>query len=111
MTKVMNFLSLSVTSVMEKILGVIFDKLNFNCHLDKLCKKAGQKIHGLARVSNFESQTKESYYECLYIISIQLLSIIMDAPFSFNKFGNKQNSPRVLSIVYRDNNSSFESLP
>ena len=34
----------------------------------------------------------------------------MDAPFSFNKFENKENSPRALHIVYRDNNSSFESL-
>ena len=40
----------------EKILGVVFDnKLNFNCHLDKLCKKAGQKIHALSRVSTFTS--------------------------------------------------------
>ena len=30
----------------QKILGVIFDnKLNFNTHVSKLCKRAGQKIH------------------------------------------------------------------
>ena len=36
----------------EKILGVYFDKLNFNSHLKKLCKKASQKLHALARLSN-----------------------------------------------------------
>ena len=39
-----------------KILGVYFDnKLNFNIHLNKLCKKASQKLHALARVSTFMS--------------------------------------------------------
>ena len=81
----------------EKIIGVVFDnKLNFNCHLDKLCKKAGQKIHTVAR----ESQTKGSYYECLHIFSVQLLSIIVDALFSFNKFENKQNSPHMIYDIY-----------
>ena len=41
-------------SMDEKILGVYFDnKLNFNTYLTKLCKKASQKLHALARVSNF----------------------------------------------------------
>ena len=40
----------------EKILGVYFDnKLNFNTHVKKLCKKASQKLHALARVSNLMS--------------------------------------------------------
>ena len=37
----------------EKVLDVYFDnKLNFHTHVDKLCKKAGQKLHALATVSN-----------------------------------------------------------
>ena len=40
----------------EKILCVNFDnEHNFNTHISKLCKKAGQKLHALARVSNFMS--------------------------------------------------------
>ena len=40
----------------EKILGVYFDnKLNFEYHIGKLCKKASQKLHALARVSVFMS--------------------------------------------------------
>ena len=40
----------------EKFLGVYFDnKLNFNTHLRKLCKKASQKIHALARLPSLMS--------------------------------------------------------
>ena len=40
----------------ENILGVYFDnKLNFNNHINKLCQKVSQKLHALARVSNFMS--------------------------------------------------------
>ena len=34
----------------------------------------------------------------------------MDAPFSFNQFENKQNSPQSLKHCNRDSNSSFKSL-
>ena len=34
-----------------KILGVNFNKLNFNIHLTKLCKQAGQKLHSM--ISNY----------------------------------------------------------
>ena len=40
----------------EKLLGVTFDnKLCFDIHVAKLCKKAGQKLHALARISNLMS--------------------------------------------------------
>ena len=40
----------------EKILGDYFEnKLNFNTHLRKPCKKVSQKIHALARLSNLMS--------------------------------------------------------
>ena len=40
----------------EKILGVYFDnKLNFDYHIDKLCKKVSQKLYALAGVSVFMS--------------------------------------------------------
>ena len=44
----------------EKILGIHFDnKLNFSTHVTKLCKTAGQKLHALARISNFMSLKKK----------------------------------------------------
>ena len=45
-----------LSSTEEKILGIHFDnKLNFNNHVKKLCKKASQKLHALARLSNLMS--------------------------------------------------------
>ncbi len=38
----------------EKLLGVTFDKkLNFRTHINEVCKKAAQKLHALARLSNY----------------------------------------------------------
>ena len=38
----------------EKLLGLMIDnKLNFKRHISSLCKRDGQKLHALARVSTF----------------------------------------------------------
>ena len=38
----------------EKLLGIAFDKnLNFNCHVEYICKEAGQNLHALERVAKF----------------------------------------------------------
>ena len=38
----------------EKLLGVTIDnKLSFNVHISNLCKKAGQKLHALPRISRY----------------------------------------------------------
>ena len=40
----------------EKLLGITIDhKLKFNEHVNNLCKKANQKLHALARISNYMS--------------------------------------------------------
>ena len=96
----------------EKILGVYFDnKLNFNTHVKKLCKKASKKLHALARLSNF--------------MSIRQRKIIMNAfinsQFSYCPliwmFHNRTTNSlinniheRALRIVYQDNTSSFSQL-
>ena len=99
-------------SMDEKILGVYFDnKLNFNIHLKKICKKASQKLHALARVSN--------------LMSIRQRKIIMNA-FIHSQFSYcpliwmchsriihsliNNIHERALRIVYKDNTSSFALL-
>ena len=43
----------------EKLLGVTFDKkLSFTKHVEDLCKKADQKLHALARLSNYTDPVK-----------------------------------------------------
>ena len=56
----------------EKILGVYFDnKLNFNTHLKKICKKASQKLHALCKnFESYEHKTTENYNECFYKLPI-----------------------------------------
>ena len=56
----------------EKILGVYFDnKLNFNTHLKRICKKASQKLHALARISNLMSiRQRKNYNERFYKLTI-----------------------------------------
>ena len=54
----------------EKILGVYFDnKLNFKTHINKLCKKASQKLHALARMSNFMSCQQKKNIMNAFILS------------------------------------------
>ena len=95
----------------EKILGVYFDnKLNFKTHITKLCKKASQKLHALARLSN--------------VMSCQQRNIIMNAFISsqFNycpliwmchsrSLHTQINKilERALRIVHKDG-TSFEQL-
>ena len=56
----------------EKVLGINFDnKLNFNIHVTKLCKRAGHKLHALARISNFMSlKKKKTFDECIHYITV-----------------------------------------
>ena len=98
-------------SMDEKILGVYFNKLNFNTHFTKLCKKASQKLHALARVSNFLSinqrkmimnafiRSQFSYCPLIWMChSRPILSIINNI------------HKRALRIVYKDSISSFAVL-
>ena len=57
-------------STCEKMLGVYFDnKLSFTTHVTKLCKKAGQKLHALARISTFMSLQQRKTIMNTFILS------------------------------------------
>ena len=64
----------------EKLLGVTFDKkLSFTKHAQDLCKKADQKLHALARLSNYIDPIKlQLIIRCVHKIAVQLLSACMD---------------------------------
>ena len=96
----------------EKILGIYFDnKLNFNIHLKKLCKKASQKLHALARVSNLMSigqrklimnafiHSQFSYCPLLWMCHSRIIHSLIN-----------NIHERALRIVYKDNISSFSLL-
>ena len=96
----------------EKLLGVFFDnELNFKTHVTKLCKKAGQKLHALARISNFMSINKRKLMMNAFISSqFSYCPLIwMCHSRSLNSRINKIHE-RALRIVYKDYDLSFESL-
>ena len=96
----------------EKILGINFDnKLKFNTHVTKLCKKASQKLHALARISNFMSvnQKKLIFNAFIYSQFNYCPVIWMRHIRSLNTKINRIHE-RALRIVYNDNCSSFDVL-
>ena len=66
----------------EVILGITIDrKLTFNKHIKNLCKKAGQKLCALLRISPYFDENKKKLLYCSMIksqITIQLLSPSLD---------------------------------
>ena len=48
------------SSSSKKLLGVLIDnKITFNKHVSKLCKKASNKLHALARISKYVAKDLE----------------------------------------------------
>ena len=59
-----------LNSESEKLLGVTIDnKLNFNNHLQKILKKANQKVHVLARITPYMSIPKRRLLMNSFFIS------------------------------------------
>ena len=80
-------------------------------HVTKLCKKAGQKLHALARVSNYMS-----FNQKILIFNAFISSQFNYCPLiwlchsrSLNTRINKIHE-RALRIVFNDNVSSFDEL-
>ena len=96
----------------EKILGIHFDnKLNFNTHVTKLCERAGQKLHALARISNFMSLKKKKLLMNAFITSQYNYCALLWMCHSraLNTRKNKIHE-RALRIVYNDDFSPFQDL-
>ena len=99
-------------SMSEKILGVYIDnKLNFNTHLTKLCKKASQKLQALARMSKFMSIRRRKIIMNAFVHSqfSYCLLIWMCHSRTIHPIINNIHE-RSLRIVYKDTISSFALL-
>ena len=100
------------SSSSKKLLGILIDnKLTFKEHVSKLCKKASNKLHALARISKYMTKHK--------------LRTVMNAFFSSQfaycpliwMFHNRTLNSRInelqeraLRLVHNDNTSSFYEL-
>ena len=99
-------------SVCEKLLGIQIDnKLNFESHLNGLCKKASSKIHALARISPYLNQYKKKI----------LMNSFFTAQFGYcplvwmfcsRTINNKINKlhERCLRLIYNDKSSTYQEL-
>ena len=95
-----------------KLLGVTIDNnLKFNEHVSNLCKKASQKLHALARISNYMCQDKLRILMKAFIES-QFGYCPLVWMFHSRDLNNRINRlhERALRLVYKNNNLTFEEL-
>ena len=100
----------TLNSESEKLLGVTIDnKLNFNNHLQKILKKANQKVHVSARITLYISIPKRKLLINSFFISQFNHCRLMWMCHS-RLMNNKINRlhEKCLRIVYSDKTSSFE---
>ena len=96
----------------EKLLGITLDKnLDFKCHVENICKKAGQKLHALAQVAKFMDQEKLQTVMNAFILS-QFSYCPVVWMFHDRNVNNKINKihERALRIAFKDTSSNFEEL-
>ena len=111
--KEINIQSSTIVNIKShKILGIIVDnELKFDIHINKLCNKASQKLHALARISNFMSLEKRKVILKAFILS-QFNYCPLLWMFHSRKLNNKINNihERALRITYKDKTTSFTDL-
>ena len=95
-----------------KLLGITFDNaLNFDIHVSSLCKKANQKLHALARLSNYMDQEKLRLIMKAFITSHFSYCPLV---WMFHSRGLNHRINKIheksLRLVYNDNLSSFAEL-
>ena len=95
-----------------KLLGITIDnKLNFNEHVTKVCDKASQKLHILARVATYMNTDKLRILMKAFIES-QFNYCPLVWTFHSRTLNNRINRlhERVLRLVYKNDHTSFEEL-
>ncbi len=99
-------------STEEKLLGVIFDKkLSFKQQVKSLCKKAGQKLHALSRISHFLDTEQLKRIMKAFILS-QFNYCPLVWMFCDRTLNNKINHihERALRITYKDMRTDFDTM-
>ena len=96
----------------EKLLGVLIDSnLNFEKYVSNICKKAGNKLFALSRMSTYLRTDKLRLLMRAFVTSqFQYCPLVWMS--HSRKMNNKINRlhERALRIAYKDYASSFESL-
>ena len=95
-----------------KLLGIDIDyQLNFDQHISNLCKKAGQQLNVLKRLSPFLSSLNKLTIFHTFILSnfnYFLLAWLLCSESNSKKL--EKNQERALRFVYDDFKSTYEEL-
>ena len=91
----------------EVILGITIDnKLSFDSHIRKMCKKSGQQLNALSRITTFLNKDQKSIiFNAMIKSQFSYCPIICPIIFTLNKVHE-----RSLRLITNDENSSFETL-
>ena len=96
----------------KKLLGIIFDKeLNFDNHINYLCKNASKKLYAIRRISKFLSKEK-----LILIINSFVLSNFCYCPLIWMNCSRQNNKKinkiheRALRLIYNDYTSEYQQL-
>ena len=96
----------------DKLLGIYIDSnFSFEYHINRICRKASQKLHALPKIAKFISKNKK----CMLFKSF-IISQFNYCPIVWVCHGRSVNNKinniheRALRIVYHDKISSFKTL-
>ena len=104
--------SIIESSNCEKFLGIYIDSnFSFEYNINRICRKASQKLHALSRIAKFISENKKRMLFKSFIISQFNYCPIVWMCHGI-RLNNKINNihERALRIVYHDKISSFKTL-
>ena len=112
--EVLNFNNITIKSSKDvELLGVQIDNyLSFNNHIKSICKKAGQKLSALLRVSsNLNMRQKKSLYKSIKkLLSFNYCPLVwMLCSKQSNNLMNKIHN-RSIRISYKDQKTSYQNL-
>ena len=99
-------------SATVKLLGVYLDKdLNFNYHVNELCKRAGRKINALSRLSNIiDVRSKRILYESFVSSQFGYCTVIWNFCSVSNTKKIEKLQYRALKVIYSDYCSPYKVL-
>jgi len=96
----------------KKLLGVKIDsKLNFNSHIQDLCRKAGQKLNAISRISPYMDFAKRRLLVNAFFFSqFNYCPLVWMCHNRTNNNKINRLHERCLRLIYNDKKSSFKDL-
>ena len=98
-------------SLQEKLLGIVIDNRRIlEPDVENLCRKAGQKLHAIARIANYTDISKKSHCSIMNAFTLSQFSYgPLTWMFRSRKFNHRINK-RTLRIVYSDLQCTIKEL-